>query len=426
MRESGSSGARAASDGGERPTDERDAGAAAPQGEPAAPAKKRGKARLIAVLVMLVVCAGIGFWYFSHRGLESTDDAQVEAEIVSVPARTGGVVLAVHVGDNQPVKEGDLLVELDDAPAKARLAQAEAELAQFTAELGSANAEVTVVSANATGSKSVAEASVAGASAGLVTSADDIAQAKAAVQSATVARDQAKSDLDRIKKLFDGGAVTQTQLDHAQSTFDAAEANVEAARARQQSASASTAAAVAKINEAKARLGQTSAIGAMIEQAKARAAAAQAKVDTARAIRDLAKLDVGYTKIVSPHAGIVSRKSASVGQMLQPGQPVMMIVPLDEVWVTANFKETQLQKMHVGQRVELDVDAYPGLKLEGEIESMSAATGARFSLLPPDNATGNFTKVVQRVPVRIKLKNVPPDRPLRPGMSCDATVDTRK
>ncbi|GAC1523095.1 MAG: hypothetical protein NVS3B10_23170 [Polyangiales bacterium] len=149
-------------------------------------------------------------------------------------------------------------------------------------------------------------------------------------------------------------------------------------------------------------------------------------MQTAQASRDLAALDLQYTRIVAPRAGIASRKTALVGQMLAPGQPVMMIVPTAEAWITANFKETQLEKMRLGQSVEIAIDAFPGKTLHGVVESFSGATGARFSLLPPDNSTGNYTKVVQRIPVRIKLDAAPADVPLRPGMSADVSVDTRK
>ena len=216
------------------------------------------------------------------------------------------------------------------------------------------------------------------------------------------------------------------QLDDAQSRYDAADAAVTQAKARQAFVRAGQAEASARVAEASARVTQSSSVKPQIAQARAKAAAAQARVATSQAARDLAALDLSYTKIVAPRDGLASKKSVVVGQMVSMGQPVVQIVPVEDVWVTANFKETQLTKMRTGEPVEVDVDAYPGTKLHGTVQSFSGATGARFSLLPPENATGNFTKVVQRVPVRIHIDSPPQDRPLRPGMSVGVTVDTRK
>lgn len=412
---------------------ERDAPRAEPSAEtkaapPPQPDKAgRGKTIRLVLLVVLSIAAVVGgtYWW-SHRGLESTDDAQVDADVVAVPARVGGVVVKVDVEDNQIVKQGQILVELDDAQPKARLAQAEAELAAAQAAADSEEANAQVIEATATGGKSAAEASVLGANAGLAATSDEIKQAQAAVDAAKVARDQAQVDYDRIKKLVDSGAATQVQLDAAKSTLDAAQARLDSATAALSTAKTSTTSAVAKVSEAKAKLTQMSATEAQIKNARAKADEAKARVATAQASRDLAALDLQYTKIVAPTDGVASKKTAVVGQMLQPGQPVVMIVPTASLWVTANFKETQLEKMKVGQPVEIDVDAYPGRPLKGKISSFSGATGAKFSLLPPDNATGNFTKVVQRVPVRIALDQIPQDEMLRPGMSADVTVDTRK
>ena len=320
------------------------------------------------------------------------------------------------------MKAGDVLVELDDSQLKARLAQAEADLASAKAQAEGADNDVKVTETNVKGQKSVAEASLQGANVGITSNADEVAQAEAQLAAATSTKNQAQTELERTKKLFDSGAISKDALDAAQSTFDSADANWANAKARLAFAKANTSQAQAKIMEAQARLGQTSAVDAQIASARARAAVAHARVDLAQASRDLAALDLSYTRIVAPKDGIASKKAVTVGQMLSPGQSIVMVVPQSGAWVVANFKETQVAKMHVGQQVELDVDAYPGTPLHGEIESMAQATGARFSLLPPDNATGNFTKVVQRVPVRIKLVDPPADKPMRPGMSVTAEV----
>jgi membrane fusion protein (multidrug efflux system) len=389
-------------------------------------APKKNRVRLIAMGVLAVGVAGVAGWYALHAGLESTDDAQVDADVVNVPARLGGSITKVLFAENQPVKAGDVLVEIDSAQPAAKLAQAEADLAARKAEAAATDAQVAVVEATAKGQKSAAEASLQGAAVSAGSTSDEIAQADAQVAAAQVAVEQAQIDLDRQKKLFADNATPKQELDRAQTAFQAGSANLASAKAHQAVVHSQTAQARAHVEEARARVGQSSAVSAQIDQARARAAAAAAAVQMAQATRDLAALDLSYTKIVAPRDGIASKKSVVIGQMLGVGQTVASIVPTGDAWVTANFKETQLSKMRAGQPVDVEIDAYPGLVLHGDIESFSGATGSRFSLLPPENATGNFTKVVQRVPVRIRLKDVPQDRTLRPGMSADVTVDVRK
>jgi membrane fusion protein (multidrug efflux system) len=405
----------------------RDAVASQPEAQEAsaAPAKK-GRARAIALAVLAAGALGIVGYYVMHSGLEDTDDAQLDADVVSVPARIGGQVQKVLFEENQRVKTGDVLVELDSAQPKARLDEAEAQLAADKAAADAADNEVSIIGANATGQRGAAVATLRGSSVAASATEDQNAQADAQVKQASVAREQAKTDLERVKQLFEQRAVPRQQLDDAQSKFDAAEAALTQAKAQQSFVRAGVAQAQSRVAEADARVKQSGSVDAQIAQAKARAAAAHAKVATSQAARDLAALDLSYTKIVAPRDGLASKKSVVVGQMVSMGQPVVQIVPVDDLWVTANFKETQLNKMRAGQSAEVDVDAYSGLKLHGTVQSFSGATGARFSLLPPENATGNFTKVVQRVPVRIHIDALPQDRPLRPGMSVEVTVDTRK
>jgi membrane fusion protein, multidrug efflux system len=394
--------------------------------EGAAAQAKKGRIRLIAMGGLAAAALGVVGWYTMHAGLEDTDDAQVDADVVSVPAQIGGPVQKVLFAENQHVKAGEVLVEIDPAQPKARLEEAEAQLAADQAAADAADNDVAIIRATATGQKGAAEATLRGSSQAANATEDQNALADAQVKQAVVARDQAKTDLDRVKQLFSQGAVSRQQLDDAQSRFDTAEAAHTQAKAQQSFVRAGVAQAQSRVAEANARVNQSAAVDAQIAQARARAAAARAKVATSQAARDLAALDLSYTKIIAPRDGLASKKSVVVGQMVSFGQPVVQIVPLDDVWVTANFKETQLNKMRPSQPVEIDVDAYAGLKLHGTVQSFSGATGARFSLLPPENATGNFTKVVQRIPVRIHLDGVPQDRPLRPGMSAEVTVDTRK
>ncbi|MGZ3417159.1 MAG: HlyD family secretion protein [Polyangiales bacterium] len=398
----------------------------APAAAPAV-AKKRPVA-ILAVLALVVSAAG--GWWFTHRGIEATDDAQLDADVVAVPARASGTVTAIHFVDNQRVEKDALLVELDSAPAKAKLAQAEAELVAAQASSDAAAATATLTETNAKAGKEAAKAGLTGAALAVTATADLIAEAKANLVAAKSARDKAKQDLDRAKALAATGSIPGSQLESAQTAFDSAEAAVTQAEARVTTIQANTSQAQAKVGEASAKLAQADSVEAQIAESKARAAATKARVATAAAARDLALLELSYTQIKAPRAGIVSKRSVAVGQLAAAGMTVVMIVPGAEekgaVWVTANFKETQVAHMHIGQPATMTVDAYGGRELHGTIESFSGATGARFALLPPDNATGNYTKVVQRVPVRIKLENPPKELLLLPGMSVELSVDTRK
>jgi len=389
----------------------------------ARPAISRQK--LVLGSLALIAAIGGGTWYVTHRGLENTDDAQVDGDVVAVPARIGGIVSHVHFIENQKVKAGDLLAELEDAPVRAKLAQAEASLASAVATSEAADAEVLVAGANAVGNKSVAEAGLRSASVGVTSYSDQIHDAESAVRTAEVSLTQATSDDDRAKSLFANGSIAKAEMDRMDTARSVAEANVVGARARLAGAREAATQAQSKVVEASARVKQSSLVEPLVRQAQARAAAAHAEVATEQAARDLAAIDMSYTKILAPSDGVVSKKTINEGQAVALGQAIVQVVT-SHTWVTANFKETQVGHMRIGQSAEFSVDAYPGMTFNGELESLSGATGARFTLLAPDNATGNFTKVVQRLPVRIRLRDQPAGYPLRPGMSVDLTVDTRK
>ncbi len=400
---------------------------ASPETSSAAPKAppKRGLGRLIPLALLAAVLGVAGVYWYRHRFLETTDDAQVDADVVPVTTRAGGTVVGVHFVDNQVVKKDDLLLELDAAPAKARLAQAEAELLVAKATADAADATATLTEKNANGGKKIAEASLQGASVSVVVTADSIGEAKAQAAAAKTALEKAKTDLDRAKSLVASGALPGSALESAQATYDTAQSAMNQAIARVTTMQASTTQAQSKVTEASARLALADTVEAQIKESNAKAAAARARVATAQAARDLADLELSYTRILAPRDGVISRRSVAEGQTISIGTTVLMIVPTEAVWVTANFKETQLVHMKVGQPVKISIDAYGGREIDGSIESFSGATGARFALLPPDNATGNFTKVVQRLPVRIKIKDLPKDLPLRPGLSVELSVDTR-
>jgi membrane fusion protein (multidrug efflux system) len=356
--------------------------------EPAAPAPGRpfGRRQIILAVVGLVVLLGLVWLYqrWSYaRSHESTDNAQVDGHIVPVLAKVGGYVQAVTVNENDSVRAGQLLVQIDDAEYRQRLAQAEADLqaAQAAAGVGPGTGQAEAQVAQATGQEAALQA--------------QIAAARANAQ-------RAEADLARSEELARQQIISRQQLDALRTAAEAARANLLAVQR------------------------QASAAGGTVASAQAGVRLAQARLQAARAARDNAALQLQYTKVASPESGVVSRKTVEVGQLVQPGQPLMAIVADTGVWVTANFKETQLADMRVGQPVEFDVDAYGGCHAEGRVQSISSATGAKFALLPPDNATGNFTKVVQRIPVRIAITRAcGPARPLRPGMSVSASVKTK-
>jgi membrane fusion protein (multidrug efflux system) len=389
----------------------------------AAPARKSKRNLILAALAAVALVGGGTFWVVTH-GVEDTDDAQIDGDVINVPARTSGVVTAVHFNDNQEVKQGQLLAEIDPEPATAKLAQAEAELTSAQASAQSAAVQASLTGTNARGQRSVAQASLRGARVSVATTRQQIAEADAQLQAAQAAFNKARIDLDRATALIAAQAVPQAQLDAAKATFDAAQAQVAQAQARAGTLRSSTEQVQAQISEASARYSQASTVDQQIADADARSKMAQARVATAKAARDLAALELSYTKIYAPRDGVVSKRAINVGQMVTPGTGIVALVPTHDLWVTGNFKETQLEHMKVGQHARIKVDAF-GVTLDGQLESFSAATGARFTLLPPDNATGNYTKIVQRVPVRVALKDVPRDVQLRPGLSVDLAIDTR-
>jgi len=351
-------------------------------------AEPRLKRRRLPLIIVGVLALGLAIWglnrYLYSRHHVSTDNAQVDGHITLISPRVGAFVSRILVDDNQHVAAGDTLVVLDDRDLKVRLDQTEAELHAAEAAVGSrgragqARAEFQASRAEAAG-------------------------VQATVAAAEADYKKAAADVERYRSLAAQKIIPAQQLDAAEAAASAAAANLESAR-RQAAAAGS----------------QVSASGAAVRSADARLAAAQASVDNAQ-------LQLSYAYIAAPVAGIVARRNAEVGALVQVGQTLMSIVPDENVWVTANLKETQLTHIRVGDRAEFTVDAYPDREFEGRVESLSPATGARFSLLPPDNATGNFTKVVQRVPVRIAVDQpAGTPVPLRPGMSVDITIETGK
>jgi membrane fusion protein (multidrug efflux system) len=378
----------------------------------AARLRRGGRARTALVVVTLAVgVAGILAWrHFSGR--ESTDDAQIDGHVNPVAARVGGTVLAVLVADNQPVEPGTLLVRIDPRDYEVARVRAQADLAENEATARAAHTTVPLTSTTATAQEAAADSDLAGAQARL-------AAAQAQLREAQGRERQTAGDVERFRPLLARDEISK-QL------FDATATAADSARASREAAEAAVHSAEKAIDAARARLAQARTGREQVDIVSARAASAAAKVEMARAALEQAKLNLSYTEVNAPVGGVVSRKTVEVGQVVQPGQPLLAIVPLDDVWVTANFKESQLKSIRPGQPVEVAVDAYGGRTYRGRVDSIAAATGSRFSLLPPENATGNYVKVVQRVPVKIVLEpGQDRDHLLRPGMSVVPTVFTR-
>jgi membrane fusion protein (multidrug efflux system) len=392
--------------------------------EPAVtPAKKSGKKPFLVLGgVVAVALLAYGAYMFVTAGKESTDDAQVSADLVPVAARVAGQVLHVSIRENQHVKKGDLIATIDDADYKAKVKQAEAELASAKAQQAQADSQVSIVMATSTGNLSSAKAAYSGSSVGVASADAQVASAQAGLVRAEADVKKAETDLNRAKELRAANAAPQEQLDNAQATYDLAQASLGQMKAQLVAAQEGKRAAFARVSEAAGRVAQNAPIDAQIAVAHAAADLAAARVQSAEAALELTKLQLSYTQVFAPADGIASKLGVHDGQLVAPGQQVVQIVP-NVTYVIANFKETQVGRMRPGQMAKIDIDAFSHRTFQGKVESISGGTGASFSLLPADNASGNFVKVVQRVPVRIAWVNLPSDVSLRAGMSVDAEVE---
>ena len=393
-----------------------------PTGASETPARRSGrKPFLVLGAVILAGVAGTAAYFFATANYESTDDAQVEADVVPVGARVSGQVARRLVEDNQRVKKADLLVQIDDADFAARVSQAEAEAETARAQAAAADAQVRVVEASAKGGLFSAKAMVSGSSFGAANAVAQLAAARAGLERAKAAARKGELDLQRTMKLVEQDALPKERLDDARVAFDATQAELQQATAQVVAAGEMQRVSASRVDEARGRLDQSAPIEAQIAVVRANAELAHAHVKVAEAALQLAKLQLSYTRITAPEDGVVSRVSVQPGQMIQVGQPLASLVP-DRTYVMANYKETQGGRIRPGQAARVRVDAFPGAEIDARVESISGGTGARFSLLPPDNASGNFVKVVQRVPVRLAWVK-PPTLPLQAGLSVDVTID---
>ncbi len=389
--------------------------------------KSRRKLVIIAVVVLLAIGAALFYWHSTFT--EDTDDAQVDGDLYQISARVAGQVTKVYVEDNQAVKAGDLIAEIDPKDFQVALEQAQANLASAEAAAIQANVNVPIISTTSSTSISTTSSDVQGTQSA-------VAQAQKQVQAAAARVDQAKAnaiksdlDVERYKPLVEKDVISKQQ-------FDAAVAQAAGNRAAVLEAESSLIAQQEAVRQSQQKLIQSRSQASeaakngpsQVKAQQAKAQAALADVKQARSKVDQAKLNLSYTHITAPVSGIVNKKNVQVGANLSVGQDVMTIVPLTDLWVTANFKETQLEKMRPDQDVVIKVDALGGRKFHGKIKQIGGATGSRLSLFPPENATGNYVKVVQRIPVRIDFTNLSEenkDMSLRPGFSVTPIVSVK-
>ncbi len=392
------------------------------------PAKKTGRTVILFTVVLLLIL-GAGFWYWRSTFSEDTDDAQVDGDIYQISARISGQVLRVYAQENTKVNKGDLLVEIDPKDQQVALEQAQAQLASAQADYTQANVNVPI-----TGVQTRTTVTTSGSD--VVSSQSGVAQAQKQADAAAARVDEAKAnaikaakDVERYTPLVEKDVISRQQYDAAIASARSSSASVIEAENNLVAQQTAITAAQQRLDQARANAAQAAKNGPdQVKAQQARAASMLASVKNAQARVDQALLNLSYTRVIAPASGVINKKNVEVGGYLTAGQNLLTIVPLDDLWVTANFKETQLKGMHRCQEVKLSVDALGGRKFSGKISQIGGATGSRLSLFPPENATGNYVKVVQRIPVRIDFTNLKQengDYALRPGFSVTPDVSIK-
>jgi membrane fusion protein (multidrug efflux system) len=384
--------------------------------------QSRRRGILVAVVVVLVLVA-VGIWWRSTFS-EDTDDAQVNGHLIQVSSRIAGQVLKVDVVENQVVKAGDAIAELDPRDYQVAVENAEAALASAKANAAAVTVNVPIITINTGSNLSSASADLSGSQAGVAQAQSQLEAAKARVAQAEANSVKAQADLARYKPLVEKDVISKQQWDAAVASADATTAALADAHASEQAAAEGVRAAHDKESQSLALLKYAQTGPQQVAAQNAKAKQAEAQVQQAQAQLDQARLNLGYTRIIAPAAGIITRKSVEVNQNVSPGQNLLTLVSLEDLWITANFKETQLRHMTSGQKVVVHVDS-TGKDYEGKVTQIGGATGSVLSLFPPENATGNYVKVVQRVPVRIDFTDLAkedPNHELRPGLSVEPKV----
>lgn len=400
----------------------------APEPEDESPEKKsRRKLIIIAVVTLLAIGAALFYWHSTFT--EDTDDAQVDGDLYQVSSRIAGQVIKVYVEDNQEVKQGDLLAEIDPKDFQVALEQAQANLASAEAAAIQANVNVPITSITSNTSISTTSSDVQGAQAAVAQSTKQVAAANARVDQAKANAKKSDLDVERYQPLVEKDVISKQQFDAAVATAAANRAAVLEAEATLIAQQEAVRQSQQKLIQSRSTAMEASRNGpSQVKAQQAKANAALADVKQAQAKVDQAKLNLGYTKITAPTTGIVNKKNVNVGANLSVGQDLLTIIPLTNLWVTANFKETQLEHMRADQKVVIKVDALGGRKFHGVVRQIGGATGSKLSLFPPENATGNYVKVVQRIPVRIDFTNLDQensDHKLRPGYSVTPVVSVK-
>lgn len=387
----------------------------------------RRKIILFAVLALLIVGGGLFYWHSTFT--ETTDDAQVDGDLYQVSSRVTGQVIKVNVEDNQKVQAGDLLLEIDPKDYQVALEQAQANLASAQASALQANVNVPITDITTATTITTSGYDVQGATAAVAQAQKEAQAAEARVAQARANATKAQLDVDRYTPLVEKDVISKQQFDAAVAAAAANKAAVLEAEASVIAQQSAVTQAIQKLSNAKSQAAQSVKTGPdQVRAQQAKANAALADVKQAQAKVDQAVLNLSYTRVTAPTSGIVNKKNVQIGTNVSIGQDLMTIIPLTNLWVTANFKETQLERMRPGQSVTLKVDALGGRKFHGKVTQIGGATGSRLSLFPPENATGNYVKVVQRIPVRIDftdLQEENQDFALRPGFSVTPIVSVK-
>ena len=388
-------------------------------------AQRKNRLKRIAPLVLVVAVVGALLWWLHSRQYEDTDDAQVDGHISQIGSRVAGYITAVNVEDNQEVQAGQVLVEIDPRDYQVALDRAKAELADSRAQAVAADYNVPITSVATKSQIESAAADVRNSQAAVAAAHKNLDAARAKVQSALANNVKAQNDVQRYKGLVERDVISKQLYDAAIAAAESAVADVQGSQDNVVAAQEAVTQAEARVVQAQANLRNAGTGPRQVSVTQARANSAQSTAAKNQAELEQAQLNVQYTKIFAPSHGVVGHRTAEVGQYVQPGQALMSLVDIDNVWITAKFKETQLRHMQAGQPVEIKVDA-SGRKYKGKVLAIGGASGSRFSLFPPENATGNYVKVVQRIPVRIVLDpDQNQDHSLRPGMSVEPTVKVR-
>jgi len=384
------------------------------------PRRRRG---IVLAAVVLLVLVALGIWWRSTFS-EDTDDAQVNGHLIQISSRIAGQVMKVDVEENQQVNKGDVIAELDPSDYQVAVENAQAQLDSARAAAAVANVSVPIVTVNTGSNLTSASADVSAANAAVAQTEQQLRSAEALVAQAQANNTKAQADLERFKPLVEKDVISKLQYDAAVDASESAKAALAQAQAGEQAAQDGVRVARERLAAAEAQLKYAQTGPQQVAVQDARAKQAQAQVEQAQAALDLARLNLSYTRIVAPVAGIITRKSVEINQNVSAGQNLLTLVSLEDLWITANFKETQLRHMQAGQKAEIHVDS-TGKDYSGRVTQIGGATGSVLSLFPPENATGNYVKVVQRVPVRIDFTNLDGEDPrheLRPGLSVEPKV----